>query len=560
MKKEKNKNENHYLRNTIISILALIAAIIILMIAPDFTRTDITSKTNLIINNNNVTEDLKKDLYIDGKGIIYIAMEDLENFFDSFIYLDEGTNQIITTSDTKVAALPIGKKQITINGYTEDIAGTACEKDGTYYLPFSEMEKAYNVEIQYIKETDRVIVVSNDRELIKADAANDTNVKWKKKGLSRNVDSIKRGEKVVVVSSDDDGWDKIRTQRGYIGYVKTSDLANKITVRENMDNKEVLDSKVSLVWDYYSEYAVAPNRRGEDVSGINVISPSFFSLEKLGQGEIYDNAGSAGESYVSWAKSNDLQVWAIFSNDSMIETTHEIMNDYNLRQKTIQNILALATKYHVDGINLDFENMYEEDKDLFTRFVIELYPRLHEYGMSLSVDVTAPDGSANWSLCFDRHNIARNCDYIVFMAYDQYGSSDTIAGPTAAYDWVKVGLDKFLNTEEIPPEKIILGIPFYTRTWEIEDGADDIPYTVAMRNVKNVIPADAVIEWKEEERQNYSEYTKNGSFYKIWIEDEKSITEKLDLVNDSKLAGAGFWVKDFETDRVWDIVKEKLME
>ena len=553
----RSKNENHYLRNAIIACIGLVIAIVLFTIAPDYTRTDITSKTNLIINNSNVTEDLKEDLYIDGKGVIYVSMQDIENFFDSFIYVDEQYNQIITTSDTKVAALPIGKKSVTINGYTEDIAGAATKKDETYYLPFSEMSKVYNIEIEYIKETDRVVVVSNDRELIKADASKDLNVKWKKKGLSRTVDHIKQGDKVVIISTEEDGWNKVRTQRGYIGYVKTSDLANKVTVRENLDNKERIDGKVSLVWDYYSEYAVAPNRRGEDVSGINVISPSFFSLVKLGQGEVYDNAGSAGESYVSWAKSNNLQVWPIFTNDSMIETTHEILNDYNLRQKTIQNILAMATKYHVDGINLDFENMYEDDKDMFTRFVIELYPRLKEYGMSLSVDVTAPDGSPNWSLCFDRYNISRNCDYLIFMAYDQYGSSDTIAGPTAAYDWVKVSLDKLLR--DIPSEKIILGIPFYTRTWEIGDGVDDIPYTVAMRNVKNVIPADAVIEWKEEEKQNYSEYYKNGSFYKIWIEDEKSIEEKLNLVNDSKLAGAGFWVKDFETDRVWDIIKEKLM-
>lgn len=558
MKKNKHSSNSHYLRNGIIAGISLIIVIAILMIAPDYTRTDIATKTNLIINNNNVTEDLKEDLYIDDKGVVYVSKQDIANFFDSFIYIDEDYNQIITTSDTKVATLPIDKKTITINGYTEDIAGSATKKDETYYLPFSDMEKVYNIEIEYIKDTDRVVVTSKDRELIKADAAKDLSVKWKKKGLSRTVDRIKAGDKVVVISSSDDGWTKIRTQNGMIGYVGKNDLANTITVRQNMENNTRLDRKVSLVWDYYSEYAVAPNRRGEDVSGVNVISPSFFSLVKLGKGEVYDNAGTAGESYVSWAKSNNLQVWPIFSNDGMIETTHEILNDYNLRQKTIQNILGLATKYHVDGINLDFENMYEEDKDLFTRFVIELYPRLHEYGMSLSVDVTAPDGSPNWSLCFDRYNISRNCDYLVFMAYDQYGSSDTIAGPTAAYDWVKVGLDKLLR--DILSEKIILGIPFYTRTWEIGDGVDDIPYTVAMRNVKNVIPADAEIEWKEEERQNYSEYSKNGSNYKIWIEDEKSITEKLNLINENDLAGAGFWVKDFETDRVWDIIKEKIME
>ena len=178
----------------------------------------------------------------------------------------------------------------------------------------------------------------------------------------------------------------------------------------------------------------------------------------------------------------------------MIETTHEILNDYNLRQTTIQNILSLASQYEVDGINLDFENIYEEDKDLYTRFIVELYPRLHEYGMNLSVDVTAPDGNPTWSLCYDRYNISRNCDYLIFMAYDQYGLSSQTAGTTAGYDWVELNLDKFLR--DIPSEKIILGIPLYTRTWQIGD-SKDTPYTVSMRNLYNVIPSNATIEWKD---------------------------------------------------------------
>ena len=557
MKKKSSKNENHYLRNIVIGVIGLVSAIIILMIAPDYTRTDIIDKTNLIINNTNVTESLKKDLYIDGKGVVYLSKQDIANFFDSYIYIDDKYNQIITTSDTKVASLPIGKKEMTVNGATEYILGSVAEKDETYYLPFSEMAKVYNIEIEYIKETDRVVVTSLDRELVKADAAKNLSVKWKGKALSRSVDNVSKGDKLIVISAGDGEWVKVRTQNGKIGYVKDKNLANRITVRENMENKTRLDGKVSLVWDYYSEYVTAPDRTGQTINGANVVSPSFFSLVRLGKGEVYDNAKSAGASYVSWAKSQGLQVWAMFANDGMIETTHEILNDYNLRQKTIQNILSLASKYQVDGINVDFENMYESDKDLFTRFIIELYPRLHEYGMSLSVDVTAPDGSPEWSMCYDRYNISRNSDYLIFMAYDQYGLSSTTAGTTAGYDWVELNLNKFLR--DIPPEKILLGIPFYTRTWQIGNGKDT-PSTVPMKNVSSVLPANAEVTLKEEERQNYSEYYKNGSNYKMWIEDEKSITEKLNLANEKEVAGVAFWMKGYETDEIWNVIRQKILE
>ena len=143
------------------------------------------------------------------------------------------------------------------------------------------------------------------------------------------------------------------------------------------------------------------------------------------------------------------------------------------------------------------------------------------------------------------------------MGYDQYGSSDTTAGPTAAYDWVKVSLNKFLR--DIPEEKIILAIPFYTRTWEI--GANkDTPSTVSMKSVYSVLPDDAQIVWKEDEKQNFSEYTKYGKTYKMWIEDDKSITEKINLALEENLAGVAFWRKGFETDEIWNVINEKVLE
>ena len=555
-KKMKSNSDSHWIRNTIIVVIGLIIVGFVLTIAPDYTRKDITDKTNLIINNNNITENLKKDLYIDSKGVIYLSKQDIANFFDSYIYYDEQYNQIITTSDTKVAALPLGNNEITINGSSQTILGSATKKDDTYYLPFSEMSEIYNIEIEYIKQTDRVIATSLDRKLEKADVSKNISVKWKAKTLSRTVDKLEIGDKVVLISTNEDGWAKVRTENGIIGFVKEKHLANIITVREKLDNSTRLDGKVSLVWDYYSEYVSAPDRSGETIEGVNVVSPSFFILERLGKGAINDNAKSGGERYVTWAKENGYKVWAMFSNDSMIETTHEILSDYKLRQTTIQNLLELAVKYEVDGINLDFENMYEEDKDLYTRFVIELYPRLREYGMNLSVDVTAPDGSPTWSLCFDRYDISRNCDYLIFMAYDQYGVSSTTAGTTAGYDWVKLNLEKFLR--DIESEKLILGIPFYTRTWKQEEN-EDVPYVVDMNDIEDVLPENAEITWKDDVRQNYTEYYKNGNYYKMWLEDEKSITEKLNLAVEKELAGVAFWEKDREEESIWKIVKEKIL-
>lgn len=388
--KKIDKSNTKFIRNIIISLIALAIVTFILTVAPNYTRNEITDKINLIINNNNVTSVLKKDVFINEKGVIYLSKQDLANFFDAYIYYDEKYDQIITTSDTKVATLKIDEKSMTVNSVKQNIYSSAIKKDETYYLPFSEMNEVYNIEIEHIEKTNKVIVTSLNRKLEKADAAKNLSIKWKEDNFSRTVDKVKKGEKVVLISEDEE-WAKVRTENGNIGYVKNKNLANKIVVRDEFKINTKLDSKVSIVWDYYSEYVSAPNRTNEKIQGINVVSPSFFILERLGKGEIVDNAKRGGQEYIKWAKQNGYKVWAMFSNDSMIQTTHEILTDYKLREKTINNIIDLATKYKVDGINLDFENMYEADKDYYTRFVAELYPRLREYGMNLSVDVTAPD-------------------------------------------------------------------------------------------------------------------------------------------------------------------------
>lgn len=218
--------------------------------------------------------------------------------------------------------------------------------------------------------------------------------------------------------------------------------------------------------------------------------------------------------------------------------------------------------YQLDGINMDFENMYQSDKEMYSRLIIELYPRLREKGIKLSVDVTAPDGSETWSLCFNRNAIANNADYIVFMAYDQNTAKSTKAGTTAGYNWVKTNVDKFLGQEGVAKNKLILGIPFYTRIWT-ENAAGELTdpktKTVDMKDVDSLIPANITKTWNEDLRQYYVEFADGNNKKRMWIEDEKSIQEKLLLARDYDLAGVAFWEKDREKDDVWKIVQNIIL-
>ena len=376
-----------------------------------------TGKTNLVINNNNVTKSLKNDVLVEN-GVVYISTKDIANFFDGHIFYDNKYDQIITSSDTKLATLKIDEKKATINSSQVNLIASAVKKQNEFYLPFSEISKSvYNVETEYVEDTDTVILVSLNRELTYANSSKKNSIKYKPTVLSRTLEKVNKGDNLVIASTTEkvpEGWTKVSTENGKVGYVKTSTLANKKKIRENLNFGKQIEGKVNMVWDYFSQYASAPQRIGK-IQGINVVSPTFFSLQKKGKGNIIANVGSNGTNYINWAHNNGYKVWALVSNDSMKETTSEILNDYKLREDLINNIITIVENYNLDGINIDFENIYESDKDVFSRFIIELAPRLKEQGKVLSVDVTAPDGSPDWSLCYNRNVIADVADYIVFM-------------------------------------------------------------------------------------------------------------------------------------------------
>ena len=561
--KREEKENKKIISKLIIVALFLGIVYLVLKIAPNYFNNEITDKSNLVINNSNVTKSLKKDIIIEN-GEIYISKEDIENFFDPYIYYDQKYNQIITTSNTQVASMVLGEKYVTRNGSRLETNGAVMQKEDTIYIPFSSLKDVYNIDLSYIETSNTITVDSKDRKYVIADSKKDSYVKAYPTAFSRNVDKIEKGETVTVVQNEENnnqeenGWTEVRTDTGKLGYVKSNTLEHELVYRNAMEIKKQNEGNISMVWDYYSEYVYAPDRNGTDIKGINVVSPTMFTLVNEGKGKIAENVGQEGIDYINWAHSNGYEVWPSIANSPYIETTSEIMNDYNLRQELIENIVGLVIKYDLDGINIDFEYMHDEDIDLFSRFIIELKPRLTEIGAILSVDVTAPDGSEEWSLCYDRNVIGDVADYIVFMAYDQYGEFSDKAGTTAGYDWIKANLNKFVGQEGVEPEKIILGIPFFTRVWEEQNGKLVSNSTVDMKKIDKVVPEGASKVWDDNLKQYYIEFEEDGLKNRIWVEDEESIKAKLSLVKEYNLAGAAYWEKDREPETIWNVISEEL--
>ena len=557
MTKEQIEKKKKRIIKTFIVIIAIILIGVIAYNVNNHIILDKNKNINLVINNKNVTSNLKKQIIIEDDNI-YLSKQDLGNFFDKYIYEDTENSNIVTTYNNKIAAISLNDNKISINGSNKNTYAHAENRDNTIYIPITELEDVYGIEIKYIEDSKVLTIDSTSKEQKKAIITKDVAVKSSTKFIAKTVDRVKKGSYVIVIS-EDKGYAKIRTENGKVGFVKSNKIANTVVVREEMQESKQIDGKVNLVWDYYSEVATAPDRTGVTMDGVNVVSPAFFHLNS--KGELTENIGQAGQAYIEWAHSNGYKVWPMVQNagDGMTSVTSKIMNDYNKREELINEIVTACVKYKLDGINLDFENMKQEDKDMYSRFIIELTPRLKDMGLVVSVDVTAPDGAETWSMCFDRNVIGDVADYIVFMAYDQYGASSNKSGTTAGYDWVNVSLNKFLKTEEIKSDKIILAIPLYSRLWT-EDSSGKVvrQTTVSLKNMYNVIPDGVKKQWDDNLKQYYVEYQDGQYTKKIWIEDEKSLTEKINLIKNNNLAGVASWEKGMETDNFWTFLKESL--
>lgn len=234
------KKKVKYLNKLLKVIVYLVILIIVFTIAPNYEKIAeyyIENKINLIIDNKNETKNLKYDLFINEKNVIYMAIKDVKEYFDNSVTFDKENNQIITTYGEKKLKLPVDKKYIEINNRKQSVLSGALKKDEIFYIPITAtaIEKFYERDINYIESKQILLIDSLTKKLVKADISKKCSVKYKTTAYSQTVDKLKKADKVVVIENLENNWSKIRTKNGIIGYVKTNVLQNEIYVREDFD-------------------------------------------------------------------------------------------------------------------------------------------------------------------------------------------------------------------------------------------------------------------------------------------------------------------------------------
>ena len=307
--------------------------------------------------------------------------------------------------------------------------------------------------------------------------------------------------------------------------------------------------KINLVWQHGQDASVDMSVL-PPVTGVNVVSPCWYDIDNQ-YGHLRNKSVP---NYVAAAQAKGYKVWPLITSSFNPEMFHQVLLDHHARRYVIEQLIEQSKKHQFDGINLDFENIRDEDKDNLTYFVKEISKACRKHGLTLSMDVTVPSGEPYWSNCFDRKALSEQVDYLMLMTYDQYTPSMHRSGPTAALDWVEAKLQR--TVKEVPATKLVLGLPLYMRLWTQDSVTGKTTgKTLSMPQAQQLIAAQKLAPtYLKKEALNFYCYREGTILKSFWLEDQASIAAKVNLVNQYNLAGVASWRKGFETSDIWPVI------
>lgn len=490
------------------------------------------------------TEKLDERGLVDGDRV-YLPLNVVNTYLNQRYYWDSANQQVLyaTPSElTTVAASSESGDQVWL-------------KDDTVYLNLTYIQQYTDIDAYISKEPYRIAIQYQFDNIKTVTVKKNTSIRYRGGIKSPVVTSVKKGAQLRLIE-ELDNWDQVATDDGYIGYIDKKNVgkASETTFDRNFEREQysylIMDGKVNMVWhqvtstDANAYFADAT----ANMTGVNVISPTWFYLLDT-SGNI---ANISSADYVAQAHEKGLKVWGLIDNFTQEVSTTETLSNTAARQNIISQLIQAATSVGMDGINVDFESLSEDVGIHFLEFLRELSIECHKNNLVLSVDNPVPE---DFTSHYDRAEQGRVVDYVIIMGYDEhYVGSE--AGSVASLPWVEQGIQDTLA--EVPAERVINAVPFYTRLWRTT-GGNVTSEAIGMDQAQQVISENNVeTYWDKTTSQNYGKYDIDNSTYQIWIEDSQSIAEKVKLVSKYNLAGVSAWKLGFENSGIWQVISDNL--
>ncbi len=495
-------------------------------------------------------------------GQVYFRYEMVEELFNHRFYWDGNENVLSYTTPTEIIRVGVGSQEYTVNMNQSSVSYEIVRTQGDAVYLAAEFVKQYSdMDYQFYEDPDRVTVQYDWKDYLYADVRRATQMRTEPSIKSPILREMETGEKLLYVDAateqEQNGFVKVMTSDGIIGYVQTRALTDSYYETLESDFEAPVytsiqrDYTINLVWHQVTNESANDHVMSllENTTGITAISPTWFRIAS----EDGTLSSLASETYVARMREEGIEVWALVDNFHPDVDTHEVLSYTSRRERLVNEIIAAAIRYALNGINIDFESLDVETGPHYIQFLRELSVRCRTNGIVLSVDNYVP---TSYNAFYDREEQGEIVDYVIIMGYDEHHSGSDTAGSVASIGYTREALEATL--EEVPAQKIIMGIPFYTRLWReatIDGTASLSSEALSMAAAESVIAQyGAEPVWDEETGQYYIEYERDGAVYKMWQEEERSIEEKMRAISEAQVAGVAAWRLGYETPEIWNVI------
>lgn len=486
------------------------------------------------------------------EGVWYLPLDWTQKKLNERYYEDSGENLLLYTMPEETLRWEDG---------AEDSAGhQAVLRDGEEsWISLDLVKEHTDIRTQTFDEAGvrRLYIENLSNPYIEAELSRKTRIRLRGGVKSKVLAKEAKGTRVTVLETLEN-WAKVWSPDGHIGYVPVSRLKKRTeitpepTIEEPVYTSHTYENKVSLVWHQVTNQT-ANNTLASlmaQTKGVNVVSPTWIALS--------DNDGSfqslASADYVAEAHRMGLKVWPLIDNFghsfSGNVSALKLLSDTASRGRLISGLMAEADRFGFDGFNLDLESLSEEAGPHYIQFIREFSVACRKKGIVLSVDGYMP---ASYNQFYNRKEQGVFADYVVLMGYDEHYAGGE-AGSVSSIGFFRDGIRDTLL--EVPKEKIIAGVPFYTRLWTVSGKETVSSKALSLGDAAGWVSSHQVtLNWDDALGQSYGELDADGGTYQIWMEDAASLGLKMDAIHEADLGGVAAWKLGMETADVWDVVK-----
>ena len=367
---------------------------------------------------------------------------------------------------------------------------------------------------------------------------------------------LEEGAKVIILEKMEK-WSKVETEDGFIGYLRNSRLNKETSEERSSDFKapeyshKNLGEGVKPVLAFHQISNAEANKGLQSLltnaTGVNILAPTWYAI-KDNEGNLRSYSDAA---YVTLSHSTGRKVFATLNNfDAGKIDLKSLLSSGTKRSKLIEALIKDMQEKGIDGINVDIELLPEKAARDYLEFMRELSIACRKNGLYLSVDCYVP---FNYNAYYNIEELGTICDYVVIMCYDEHYAGSEEAGSVSSLSYVSRGIEE--TTAVMEKDRIIIALPFYTRVWITDQSGKLRSEALSIKAAASWIQEKNVsLEWLSDIGQNYGSIQDGNEKKEIWMEDEKSMKEKMKLLKENGIQGVAAWKLGQEPEGFWSIL------